>query len=453
MKKETNNNVLKANTELAKKSRELSIKEGAFANASAGFGDNYITPYALVLNANPFHIGLLSSLSGLANPFAQFFGSKLMEKMSRKKIILTFVLLQAILWLPIAFLSYLFWKGIIKDSLPYLLLILYTALTTLAGVAHPSWFSWMGDIVPENERGKYFSKRNRVIGIIGLIAILISAFILDIFKTKGLVLLGFIILFALAFTFRMFSYKIFKKQYNPKFKLEKDYYFSIFAFLKRHDNFGKFAIYQAFFNFSIMLASPFVTVFMLKELNFSYKTFMAIIISGSIFHLLATPFMGKFSDKYGNKKLLYLSNFLFVLTPLFWIFLRNPIHLIIIPQLIAGIANAAIIISVTNFTYASVSQQKRGICEAYLNIFSGAGIFLGSLIGGLLLNNFHPPNISPYVFLFILASITRFLVAILFLPKIKDEQHTKRLPPMHLNISHPFKTIHSEIGWIKRVFK
>ena len=180
---------------------------------------------------------------------------------------------------------------------------------------------------------------------------------------------------------------------------------------------------------------------------------MAIIISGSIFHLLATPFMGKFSDKYGNKKLLYLSNFLFVLTPLFWIFLRNPIHLIIIPQLIAGIANAAIIISVTNFTYASVSQQKRGICEAYLNIFSGAGIFLGSLIGGLLLNNFHPPNISPYVFLFILASITRFLVAILFLPKIKDEQHTKRLPPMHLNISHPFKTIHSEIGWIKRVFK
>ena len=73
------------------KTMSLSIKEGSFASVAGGFGEGYITPYALSLNANNLQVGLLSSFVGLISPLAQVFGSKLMETYSRKRIIVTFV--------------------------------------------------------------------------------------------------------------------------------------------------------------------------------------------------------------------------------------------------------------------------------------------------------------------------------------------------------------------------
>src|SRR3989344_51278 len=86
------------------KALEISIKEGSAASFSSSLGSSYITPFALALNSNAFHIGLLSSFSGITYPLAQLFGSKLMEKHSRKKIVLKFVLLEALMWIPIALL-------------------------------------------------------------------------------------------------------------------------------------------------------------------------------------------------------------------------------------------------------------------------------------------------------------------------------------------------------------
>ncbi len=435
-----------------KKALEISIKEGSAASFSSSLGSSYVTPFALALNSNAFHIGLLSSFSGLTSPFAQLFGSKLMEKYSRKKIVLNFVLLEALMWLPIAFLSFLFWKDIFKEYLPYVLIILYSILVSLTSVAVPSWFSWMGDLVPEKDRGKYFSIRNRATGAVGLAAVLIGALILDITKSKGFVLLGFSILFALSFTFRYISYNFFRKQYSPRFKLQKGYYFSFFSFIKRFDNFGKFATYQCFFYLALMIASPFFTVYMLNELKFSYFTFMIVSMSSSVFYLAFSPLMGKFSDRFGNVRLLYISNIAFALTPILWIFFKSPVSLILIPQLISGIANATLVIAFTNFTYDSVSPQRRGICLAYTSILIGIGTFVGSIIGGIILNS-SISFLNSFIFVFLISGILRFLTGIIFLPHIKEEKKVERLPPMHIQLTHPFKTLHAEIGWFRAIFR
>lgn len=434
------------------KALELSINEGSAASLSASLGGSYITPFALLLKANAFQIGLLSSLSGLISPLSQLFGSKLMESRSRKKIVLYFVLLEALMWLPIAALSYFAWKGIFPLALPYAVVILFTLLTAFSGIAFPAWFSWMGDLVPVKEKGKYYTKRNLVAGIVGLAGVLIGAFVLDAFKTKGLALLGFSILFFLAFFFRMLSYSIFKKQFSPKFKLKKDYYFSFWAFIKRFDNFGKFSVYRLFFYLSMYIASPFFAVYMLEDLNFSYVTFIIVSMSASAFYLLFSPLIGKFSDRFGNVKLFYIGNLAFALTPFLWLFIKSPLWLIAIPQLISGIGNAALIISFTNFTYDAVSPQKRGICAAYSNLLVGFGVFFGSLLGGAIIKYVPLNFIAPILFVFLISAVLRLLVGLLFLPAIKEERKVEGVPPMHLNLSHPFKTIQAEVSWFKNVF-
>ncbi|MEK6928405.1 MAG: MFS transporter [Nanoarchaeota archaeon] len=441
------------NQEIAKKQKALkvSIHEGAASSLSLSIGETYITPFALALKAQPFHIGIINSFSGLISPLAQFFGSKILEKYTRKKIVLFSALIQSLLWIPIVLLAFAFWKGMFQENAIYFLLIFYSLLSALGGLLYPAWFSWMGDLVPEKERGKYFGNRTRILSAVGLIGVLIGAFVLDAFKTRGLLLFGFASLFLAASLFRFVSYIILHKQYSPQFKLKKKYYFSLLDFLKRFDNFGKFAVYQALFNFVLMIASPFFAVYMLQELNFNYITFMIVTISSTIFYLLFVPLIGKFSDKYGNRLLLHTGAFLFSINPILWIFIKSPLLLILIPQMIVGLANAALVIGHINFTYGSVSKEHRAICTAYANILIGIGVFFGSLLGGLIINYAHPSFINTFVFVFLISAIGRFAVSFIFLKILKDEKKFPSLPPQHIHLFHPFKTIHSEIGWVKHV--
>ena len=191
---------------------------------------------------------------------------------------------------------------------------------------------------------------------------------------------------------------------------------------------------------------------MLQELNFSYLTYMLVTMSSSVFYLLFTPLAGRFSDHFGNRRLIVISAFLFALNPMLWMLIKAPLLLILVPQLIVGLANAALVIGVTNFTYDAASPQHRGICVAYSNILAGIGIFIGSLIGGALLNYVKVSFLPPFMFLFLIAALARFLVALFLIPKIREERTSiERLPPVHINLVHPFRTLHAEIGWVRHV--
>jgi MFS family permease len=425
------------------KALKISIKEGTAASASSGFGDSFIIPFAQLIGSNALHIGLISAFSGLLSPIAQRFSNKLMEKHSRKAIVRKFVFYQSIIWIPIVILSILSWKNIVPSILPWLLIVLYSLMSIFGGLSYAPWFSWMGDIVPEKERGKYFSKRNVYTGAVGIIVAIIASLVVKRFESLNIAFLGFTIIFLLAFIFKGASFSEFKKQYEPKFRLKKESEFSFFSFLKRYDNYGKFAVYQAFFNFAIMIASPFFGFYMLTELglNNNLVLFTIISISTSFFSLLFFPLAGKFSDKYGNLKLMYISNAFFVLTPLLWIFSKNPIYLMLIPGISSGIANAALL-GVNNFTYDSVSQKSRGTCIAYTNILIGIGVFLGSLLGGILLKYLNFLGASSFFAVFVLASLARLAVALIFLPKLKE---VKRVRKISLRTIHPLKTINQEV--------
>ncbi len=429
---------------------KVSIKEGSAASSSVALGDNYVSLFALALKAQPFTIGLLSAIAGILGPLAQLFSNRLMQNSSRKNIVRRFAFLQAILWLPLAIIAFLYWKGIESFMVP-LTVISYALIVIAGGLVYPAWFSWMGDLVSQKERGKYFSKRTRITESIGLVIFLISGLVLDIFKTNGLVLIGFALFFILASTARFISFYFFTKQYEPKFKLQKKEYFSFFSFIKRMDNYGKFAVAYALFNFAIMVASPFFAVYMLQELKLSYTFITLITLSSSLFYLIFTPFVGKFSDRFGNRNLFYFASILFAINPILWIFIKNPWGLIFLPQLIVGLANAALIISIMNFTYDSVSPQHRGLCVAYTNILSGIGVVLGSLLGGILLNFVHFSFAAPFVIVFSLAAILRLAIPLFFIRHLKEVKKVEPLNAPHISLLHPFKTIHNEVHWIEHL--
>ncbi len=435
---------------LQRKTRHLSIKEGSFATIRIILRNYYITPFAIAINAGNSIIALITSVVGLVGPISQWQSSRLIEKYPRKKIVTTATLFEALTWIPLIIIALLFYKGILISILPLLLLIFFALFIIIDGISYPAWFSWMGDVVDEGYRGKWFSKRNFTIGIVTLIFTVLAAFLLDFFKKNNWTMFGFMILFFIAMTTRLICRYYFKKSYEPKLKLKKGYYFSFWQFIKKakSNNFGKFTFFTAATYFAMSIASPFFAVYMLRNLGFSYVIFMTVILSQIIFSLLTIRLWGKFADKYGNYEVIKITSILIPFYPVLWLISPHPVFLILGPALIGGIAFAGFNLATTNFIFDSVSSEKRGLAVSYYNVLNGIGIFLGAGLGAILVKTLTISFMDKLLFIFLISAIARMFVSLIMVPFIKEIRKTekfdseKALRNLEKRIMHPIFGIH-----------
>ena len=408
----------------------LSIREGSFAGVSLVFSDNYTIPFALSLQASNIQVGVLSSMVGLLSPSAQILGSRMMEKYSRKRILVTGVFLQALTWLSFLSLGLLFISNIVVFLLPILLILFYMIYLTFGNVAGPSWFSLMGDIVPEDQRGRYFARRNLITLAIALASTLVISFFLDFSKTTGYLLYGFCIIFIVVLICRSISARYLSKHYYPPFPFEKSQHISLTHFIKDipKENFGHFTLFVALINFGQMIAGPFFSVYMLEDLNFDYTIFTIINLSASFFGLLIFPIIGKFSDKFGNVQMLRLGAIMIPLIPLLWLVSNPPIlYLIFVAQLISGIGWTMFNLAASNFIYDSVPGQKRGLYIAYYNFIIGIGIFCGGLTGSFIVSYVPEAFMNRFLFLLLISGIVRAVAVVVLLFRIKEVRSVQHL--------------------------
>lgn len=424
---------MKKEQELKEKTKSLSIREGSAYSVSEGFGMRYITPYALKLGASNAHIGLLTSLPSLLGNFSQLFTPKLMEKFSRKKIVVLGAILQAIMWLLVIVVGALYFIFNVNSKItPTMLVLIYTLLALFGAFLAPAWNSWMKDIVTEN-LGKYFGNRNRIVGFIALISMLAGSFILDYFK-QTYIFLGFVILFTIAFIARAISAFLLSKKYEPKLTNEKGYYFSFLQFVRYipKSNFGKFTVLVASMQLATAIASPFFAVYMLKDLGFSYIQWIIVTISSSLASLLLMPLWGKFADHYGNVKVTKITAFLIPLIPLLWFISpfipkASLLGYLIFIEVFSGMIWAGFNLASSNFIYDAVTRQRMALCVAYSNILNGIGIFLGATLGGFISSfTFTILGFSSILVIFFLSGIARLAVAIFMTPKIKEVRDVKK---------------------------
>jgi len=413
---------------LKEKARRYSVKEGIFSSAKDSLGLQYISPLAIAINSSNSIVALFSSLSGLLGPASQIIGSKQIEKTSRKKIVLKNVLLESFVWIFFILICILFSRGILIVYLPFFVLFGFCLYEIFSGLGHPAWFSWTGDIINDKYRGRWFSKRSLILGTVSLILAIVSAFFLDLLKSQGKTIEGFIILFALAFFFRILSYKNLKKEYEPKIKVNKKDYFSFWQFLKKapQTNFGNFAIYRGLISFSSAISSSLITIYLLRNLGFNYTEYMVIISAGTFFSLFCLELWGKIADKYGNYVVLCITSIFIPVIPILWILHPSFIYLLIVPSLIEGVSWAGFNLATGNFIYDNVRTEKRGFAVSYYNMLRGIGVFLGAGLSAILIGYWKISIIEPIIAIFFLSTAIRMIVVFFFLNKIKEAKRIKK---------------------------
>ena len=428
------------------RSLKLSVKEGSLASVSGGFGLSYFAPFALAMNATSSQIGILHAIISLVPSVVQLHAANLIKKFSRKKILLMGVAIKLLLWIPILLTGWLFYLGV--PYMVWVLIGLVGIFYALGAVAHPAWFSLMGSLVPEEKRGKYFARRNRIAGFFGILTMIVGAIILDIGKNVGFVrgdvlgytLLGFGILFVLAASARIWSWTLLNRHYEPRLKVRKKDGFSFWEFLKMAPStpFGRFSLFRGVFSIAIGIAGPFWAVYMLRNLEFSYIWFMAVTVSGTAFQLLFLPLLGKASDKFGNIKIMRICVGFVFMVPFLWLAsalvssdIGVKIYLLFVPAIVSGFGWAGYLLATNNYVYDAVGQRKRCYGVSYMNLLVGMGMFVGASIGSLIAW-MGVPFMNTILFIFLISGVVRFFVMIFGIKYLKEVRHVSKFSSEYL---------------------
>lgn len=406
-----------------------SVRDGVAYSVMTGSGESYFNAFAVQLKATSSQIALMAALPALVGSLAQLASAWLGRRIgSRRRIIVFGATLQALMWIPIILLPPLF-----PDQAITIFLTCATVYYGAANLVTPQWSSLMGDLVPERKRGRYFALRNRLSSFTTFVALVGAGFALHYFERNGAAYLGFVTVFAVAAAGRALSIWHLAKMADPPGKtaaIETRPPAGLWRRM-RESSCIRFSLFFAAMQFAVSIAGPFFTLYMLRDLGYSYLAFMGNTAASVLMQVLALNAWGRISDSYGNRIVLVITGWLIPLLPALWLFSTNYWWLLG-AQAIGGLAWAGFSLSAGNYLYDLVPPPKRLTVLAYHNVLTNAAIFVGALLGGwlgavmpkaLALGGLGIEVGSSLLFVFAISAALRVVVAASLLPRLIEVRH------------------------------
>jgi MFS family permease len=437
-----------------KEALKHSVTEGKWWSVMWGFGDSFLPAFAVLLQATTTQLGLLVSIPQLFAALIQLSAIRIeSNQVSRKSMLIGTTLLQGIAWFIIFLLP---WS---TRSVP-VLITLATLYAGLGAMAVPFWVSWMGDLVPEETRGTYFGRRNRIIGVVTFLALATAGLILNL-TSKWNAMVGFALLFFIAGAARIYSARYFKLQYEPELQLKPTDSYGFHDFIRgmANSSFGMFTIFVSLMNVAVFISGPLMVAYWLNFLNFSYLQMTLLMGAISISSFLMISHWGKHVDEYGNRNILEVTSIIITLFPLLWYlihFMDGPLvfYLAMAIQVLGGLAWSGYNLTLGNYIYDAIDPGNRLRMTSYHNLFKGFGVVIGGLLAGYLSSiPVHNAWITTHVLpsgimiSFLVSAIARGVVIKVFMPRIHEIRLTgKARPPLYYFVAvMPFRGLKADL--------
>jgi MFS family permease len=415
------------------RSLKHSIRDGASYAVMTGCGESYFSAFAIYLKASTAQIGFIASVPLLLASLAQLFSAWLGHYLGiRKPIILIGAGMQAAIWLPLLLLPILAPKYAVE--LLIVCIILYHMFSNLAA---PQWSSLMGELVSENRRGRFFARRTAISSMTAFVSLICAGLLLYYFEHRDNTLAGFVLIFAVAFAARLVSVYQLSRMHEPggnTAALENPFGLPAFREL-RDSSLLRFSVFFMFVQFSVSIASPFFSVYLLRDLQFNYLQFMACAASTVLFQFVALQRWGRISDIFGNRVTLKMCGLLIPAIPFLWLLSPNFYYLLTV-QAFGGFIWAGFSLSASNYLYDLIPKNRRVTWMAAHSVMSNTGVFFGALLGGWLgtvmaghytLGQLDILLRSPLYNIFMLSFVLRLATMLFFIPGIRETRKVRSM--------------------------
>lgn len=280
----------------------LLIVEAAFSGGAAALTSGVIlTAFALHLGASNVMIGILAATPFLAQ-LLQLPAIQLVERWRRRKqIAVVSSLIGRTMLAVMAGLA--FFSG---TAALIIFLVAQMLLCGLGAIGGCAWNAWMRDLAPEGRLGEVFARRTVWLTGISLVLGLAAALALDGTQAGSTARdLVFAAMFALGCITGLISARIVAVMPEPLMPPADRV--DLRAMLGRplgDANFRRLLVFVASWQFAINLATPFFTVFIVRQLHFAVSFVLLLSVASQIANILALRLWGRLSDRFANKSVL-----------------------------------------------------------------------------------------------------------------------------------------------------
>ncbi len=399
----------------------LSIIEGTLSNIYVNItAGAFLTGFALLLGANAFELGVIGALPFVSQLF-QFVGAYLEERTGQRRLLtVVSATISRGVWVIIALLPFIGLPAPLRLAIFLLVLVISQALI---GITTNAWTSWMTDLVPIRQRGRYFGTRNTIASVSAIIATWGAGIILDQLRTSQQDALGYAILFAISIVTALAGIAVLARQPEPPMRRrERVQIKELFSAPFRVESFRSLSILATGWALVTGIASPFFNAYGIRTLGLSFTLLAQFAVATSVVAIFTQPMIGRLQDRLGNKTVLVGSMLGVILLPWGWVFStpQNQIPLWL-TSIFSGIFWPGITQGMVNLVMERAPAEGRGAFLAFYGAVTGLGTFVAGLLGGIIASALGPEQfvlgpavLTQYTILFAVSSLGRAIMAALF---------------------------------------
>ncbi|MGF1465629.1 MAG: MFS transporter [Sandaracinaceae bacterium] len=407
----------------------LSTADGVLQAVMLGVGETYLGALAVELGHGPLALAVLVTVPLAAGALAQTLTVPLAVALGgRKRLVVLAAAVQGLS--HVAFVAIATWR--VDDLAP--LLAAKTVFAIGGQVGIPAWNAWMATLAKGRVRERYFARRGAVsqLGLFG--AVTGAGALLYRAGPAHAVLDAYAALFVVGRVARLLSAVALAFQHDPgaPSPLGTDRHLAPlgerFRLALRASEW-RVAVYVAALLLGAQVAVPFLTPFMLQELELTYAEYTGLLGVGLLVKAGAFPVAHHVAQRYGLTAVLRVSGAGVAVAPLVWA-LSPPIEALIAIEVVGGVAWAG-------FEYASfqllLSSAPAACRMEFLSLagsLAGLSQLLGAVAAGLAMDVLG----ASYEAVFVTSSVMRALPLVVLLPLRGRRLVTGPLPPLFMRL-------------------
>ncbi|MER2128708.1 MFS transporter [Solibacillus sp.] len=381
---------------------KMSIYHGMASAVAQNTSNSYIPIFAMtILGATNYQVGLISSLPPLVALVMTLPAAILLNRaIEQKKLVAFSVVAARFIFLLIAFVSYV--PGSFGS---WLLLGLIATMSIPNTMANMGWQSFIGNLIEENRRAQFFSDRNRLLTIVGLIVTLtIGVVMKDVTTNK----LAYQILFMFTFVVGLVELYFILKHDEPKREIQDEKKRAMDWSIFKHKQYVLFLAVALLFNFGWQMAWGLFNIYNVRYAEATIFWVSMFNVANMLAQIASFGLWKKWSQKYGNMRVFVWVAFGMSTAPLLTVLSTNLYYLTAM-MMLSGIFVSGTVLILFNLLLENSPKEVRTYCITTYNVLLAIIAFTAPQIGIWLLETY-AMDIAMYS-----STVMRFLAAICFL--------------------------------------
>ncbi|MDA1232560.1 MAG: MFS transporter, partial [Planctomycetota bacterium] len=408
--------------------------DGFSFSVMVGIAETYLPAFVLARGLGEVNAALIATVPVLLGSVLQLLAPMALQRLkSYRRFVVMTASIQASSMLVLMIMA-------LTPHVPAWAVFIPATLYWAAGLSTgPAWNTWVEYLVPQRIRSGFFARRSRMCHIGVLLGLISGGLFLRWSVAHEMTVAVFAVLFGIGAIGRFVSAGMLARQTEqtttggiahvhsdpearqdgssadedtdiPRIVSARDRFAALVQAVKKPGSAGRLVLFLMAVQTAVHVSGPYFNPYMLRILKLSWMEYMGLLSLGFIGKMISLPWAGRFANRFGPDRLLWVGSIGIVPVSALWFFSSSVWWLAGI-QILSGLVWGCYELAMLLQFFRQIPGERRVAVLTLYNLGNSAAMVLGTVIGGVILNALGR-SIDAYLTLFVASGCLRFFALV-----------------------------------------